>query len=164
MNLEKHIDWRFVFVGLYFLAFLVYVAVGIGSTAGAKQYDVESELLVPAIDLSSDVTRMELEGRKLNTPDTIVGSYSNHDNKTLLIGHASTVFHDLNKVQADDLVIYHDLMYKVVSIQTFRKDEINMNQLLEAEKVDTIVLMTCAGEDLGNGDATHRLILEAVRV
>jgi hypothetical protein len=29
--------------------------------------------------------------------------------------------------------------------------------------MDTLVLMTCAGELLDNGDATHRLIITAVK-
>ena len=35
--------------------------------------------------------------------------------------------------------------------------------VLEAseEEKDTLVLMTCAGEDLGNGDSTHRLLVTA---
>ena len=33
--------------------------------------------------------------------------------------------------------------------------------VLQAESNDTIVLMTCAGQDLGNKDATHRLIITA---
>ena len=38
-----------------------------------------------------------------------------------------------------------------------------MNKILEASDKDTVVLMTCAGKDLGNGDASHRLIVTAIR-
>ena len=29
---------------------------------------------------------------------------------------------------------------------------------------DIIIIMTCAGQDLGNGDATHRLVITATRI
>lgn len=38
-----------------------------------------------------------------------------------------------------------------------------MSTLLTPTSQDTIILMTCAGTDLGNGDASHRLIITAVR-
>ena len=41
------------------------------------------------------------------------------------------------------------------------KAKIDMRDVLQAESNDTIVLMTCAGQDLGNKDATHRLIITA---
>ena len=39
-----------------------------------------------------------------------------------------------------------------------------MPKLLSASNEKTIVIMTCAGEDLGKGDATHRLILTAIKL
>mgnify|MGYP003312839861 CR=1 FL=1 len=41
------------------------------------------------------------------------------------------------------------------------KSMINMAEILQEEDKDTLVLMTCAGEDLGNGDSTHRLLVTA---
>ena len=87
-----------------------------------------------------------------------------NENKTLLVGHSSTVFRDLDKLVLDDRLVYRGQLYRVTSIEMHEKKEISMMKLLEAEKVDTVVLMTCAGQDLGGGDASHRLIIEAVRV
>ncbi len=42
------------------------------------------------------------------------------------------------------------------------KSMISMSELLKADDKETIVIMTCAGESLENGDATHRLIVTAV--
>ena len=37
-----------------------------------------------------------------------------------------------------------------------------MDEVLAPTEQNTLVIMTCAGEDLGGGDATHRLIVTAV--
>ena len=84
-----------------------------------------------------------------------------NENKTLLIGHSTTVFSELNRVQLKDKIIYDGRDYLVNKIETWKKELINMGRLLKAEEKDTIVLMTCAGELLGEGDATHRLIITA---
>ncbi len=36
-----------------------------------------------------------------------------------------------------------------------------MTEILSGASVDTIILMTCAGDSLPNQDATHRLIITA---
>ena len=41
------------------------------------------------------------------------------------------------------------------------KADVDMNKMLAPAEKDTLVIMTCAGMDLGNGDATHRLVLTA---
>ena len=37
-----------------------------------------------------------------------------------------------------------------------------MTEILKREEKDTIVIMTCAGELLDGGDATHRFMVTAV--
>ena len=149
-------------MGLYMLVFGAYVIWGLQPAEAVKSYEISAELSIPSIDLTSDVTALQLEDHELKTPDTIVGSFSRAENKTLLIGHSSTVFQDLNKVKFGDRIVYNG-EYVVNKIEVLEKNDINMSNLLAAAEEDTIVIMTCAGADLGNGDATHRLIVTAVK-
>ena len=160
MELKKRIDTRLVFAAVYFVLFAVYIVVGL-QPAEAVNLEVSSRLNIPSIGLSSDVTSLTLSGTKLDTPDTIVGSYSESANKTLLIGHSSTVFYDLQNTKIGDVVNYGDKTYRIVKARLAVKDVIDMNELLAPAEKDTIVIMTCAGQDLGGGDASHRLIITA---
>ena len=160
MELRKHFDWRYAFIGLYILAFAIYIIVGL-QPAQATEHEKTGEITIPSIGLRSETVGLELVGRKLETPDVLVGSYTKNENKTLLIGHSTTVFSELNRVQLKDKIIYDGRDYLVNKIETWKKELINMGRLLKAEEKDTIVLMTCAGELLGEGDATHRLIITA---
>lgn len=160
MELKKHLNARKVFFTLYFIAFAIYIIVGL-QPAQAQHYDVVSRLEIPKLGLVSEVASLKLENRKLETPDTIVGSYSRAQNKTLLIGHSTTVFARLNEMEIGDSLDYANNSYKVVAINTLAKEDILMDEILQHEDVDTVVLMTCAGELLGNGEATHRLIIVA---
>ena len=92
-----------------------------------------------------------------------MGSYSNHVNKTFLIGHSSTVFRDLDQANVGDSISYNNVDYRIVDMEVFKKSDISMTEILKAEERDTIVLMTCAGEPVGERDATHRLIVTAVK-
>ena len=161
MELKKHLDLRYLFVGLYVLLFVAYFVVGL-QPADAANYEITANLAIPAIGLGADVTSLELHDGKLDTPDTIVGSFTRAENKTLLIGHSTTVFEHLDSVQNGDVIEYDDRSYMVVSKEVLAKSDVSMMRLLKSESHDTLVLMTCAGELLGNGDATHRLIITAV--
>ena len=90
--------------------------------------------------------------------------YSEAENKTLLIGHSSTVFKNLDEAEVGDAIWYNGHGYQIVDTDTLLKSEINMDKLLKSEDTDTLVIMTCAGEELDNYDATHRLILTAKAV
>ena len=103
-----------------------------------------------------------MENHKLETPDTIVGSFSMDNNKTLLIGHSSTVFDDLINVGLGDEIIYNGMYYEINDMKILEKSEVDMNEVLSDSDVSTIEIMTCTGEDLGDGDYTHRFILTAV--
>ena len=162
MELKKRLDSRIVFVSLYIFALITYIIYGL-QPAGAVDYDITASLNIPSINLSTDVTALELQDGKLNTPDMIVGSYSQNHNNTLLIGHSTTVFDRLNEVYLGDKIEYNDIVYHVVAIDLLAKSDISMSSLLKLEKKDTIVLMTCAGTLLDGGDATHRLMIKAVR-
>ena len=57
MELKRRLDPRIVFIGLYVLAFLVYIIIGL-NTVAAVQYEVSGQLTIPSIDLYSDVTNL----------------------------------------------------------------------------------------------------------
>lgn len=162
MELRRRLSPKYLLIGVYVLAFLVYIIIGL-QPAEAADYDITGKLNVPSIGLSTDVTKLALNNHKLDTPDTMVGSYARAENKTLLIGHAATVFQELDQVELGDKVDYNEAEYKVVSIETLPKSRVEMNKILAGSSVDTIVIMTCAGELLDGGDATHRLMVTAVR-
>ena len=163
MKLRRHLDIRTSFICLYVLALAVYLVIGL-KPAEAIDYAISTKLLIPSIGLESDVTKLGLDDNHLNTPETIVGSYSQAINKTLLIGHSSTVFKDLQYSEIGNLISYDGKNYKIIAIDILPKDKINMSDLLAAANRDTLIVMTCAGEMLENNDATHRLILTAIRM
>lgn len=162
MELKRHLDLRYVFVGLYVLFIVVYVVIGLQS-ADAIDYEISADLEIPAIGLESGVTKLTLQDGRLNTPDTIVGSFSRAEHTTLLIGHSTTVFRHLDSVRVSDEIKYDYESYYVTNIEVEPKAGISMSKLLKDSSADTLVLMTCAGELLDNGDATHRLIITAVK-
>ena len=160
MELKRRLDLRAIFIGLYVLAFAVYIIVGL-QPAEAANYAVSAELAIPDIGLNTDVTTLEFDGHQLNTPREIVGSYSEAQNKTLLIGHSTTVFQNLNQVQLGDTINYDNKVYRVTAIDMVAKSEVKMSKILAPAEKDTIVIMTCAGQLLNGDDATHRLMVTA---
>lgn len=161
MELKRRISGKYVFAVLYCVAFAVYIWIGL-QPAEAVNYEISSNLSIPAIDLQSDVTALSLNNQNLDTPDTIVGSFQKSPNKTLLIGHSTTVFKNLHEIHFGDLIYYNNKTYQINDINTLAKAKISMAEILEPAKSDTIVIMTCAGQLLDGGDATHRLIITAV--
>lgn len=162
MELKRHYDWKYVFIGLCAVAFLAYIIYGLQPAGAVQSYEINGNLSIPGIDLTADVADLHLTDGELKTPDTIVGSYSRSENKTLLIGHSTTVFQDLDQVKIGDVVSYNGKEYKVNRLQYIIKEAIDMSELLAAEDEDTLVIMTCAGKLLDGGDATHRFIVTAV--
>lgn len=166
MKLRKrfyfHFNFRKVFIATYCVMFAIYIAIGL-APAGAAQYETATQITIPSIDLYSDVVSLTLNGDKLDTPDTVVGSYMGAQNKTLLVGHSSTVFNRLKDVKLGDEIIYDGNIYSVTLKRLAEKSVIDMDEILAPAERDTIVVMTCAGRSLGGNDATHRLILQAVR-
>ena len=160
MELKRRLDFKKIFLGLYVALFAIYIIIGL-QPVGAAEYKITGQLNIPGIGLVTDVADLDIVNHALETPDTIAGSYSSQLNKTLVIGHSTTVFQGLDKVNLRDDIIYNNKHYAVSSIDYLQKSEISMNKLLEASDVDTLVIMTCAGQLLEGGDATHRLILTA---
>lgn len=150
------------FVSLFYLvAISVYVLLGL-QPAEAHNYEVTGLLEIPSINLTSDVTALKLDNHRLNTPDTIVGSFTEHNSKIFLIGHSSTVFKNLDEISYNDSIQYNGKTYSVKSKEILEKSQIDMNKLLAPSGQQTLVIMTCAGEKVGEKDATHRLIVTAV--
>lgn len=162
MELKKSISLRGI-VTLVYVAFLaIYLAVGFSpAPAEAAKYEVATEISIPSISLTSDVTMMKLRDGNLDTPDTIVGSFSYAKNKVFLVGHSSTVFQNLKNVNVGDEIIYDYTTFVVKKAEVLARAEINMNELLAEAETETLVVMTCSGEELPGGDATHRLIITA---
>lgn len=141
----------------------MYMILGL-KPAEARHYEISGELSIPSIGLVSDVTALQLENRRLDTPDTIVGSYSEDISKILLIGHSTTVFENLHNIKLEESIEYNNNTYRVVKTETLPKAKINMGSLLSPADIQTLVIMTCAGNPVGEKDATHRLIVTAVKV
>lgn len=163
MELKKHFEFRYLFWCLYFLLFAIYIIIGL-RPVNAANYDIDGRLAIPEINLSTDVASLALQNNRLDTPDEIAGSYSEALNKTLIIGHSTTIFKDLHNLSLNDTLEYDGKTYIIKRIETVAKSNVRMSMLLREAPVDTIVLMTCAGELLGNGDATHRLIITAIDI
>lgn len=161
MELKRRFNFRRIITAIYVVAILAYLIVGL-QPAEATQYNISGELKIPSIGLTSDITNLEIENHKLNTPDKIVGEYSRHSSKIFLFGHSSTVFEKLKYVKLDDEIKYNDKTYKITNIEILEKLDIDMNKVLAAENKNTLVIMTCAGMPVGEKDATHRLIVTAL--
>ncbi|MBQ3470222.1 sortase [Candidatus Saccharibacteria bacterium] len=160
MEIKKRLDFRIVMASLYIFAFLVYLLVGF-MPAEAANYEISGKLLIPNAKIYSDVTTLSLENNELKTPDTIVGSFSRAENKTLLIGHSSTAFLNLHLAKIGDRVYYNKSIYYIHNKYTLDKAKVDMGDILRRAEKDTLILMTCAGESIGETDATKRLIIEA---
>lgn len=163
MELKQRLNLRKVLIAGYFVALAIYLGFGLIPAGAARTYDVSAELDIPSIGLTTDVTALRLNSdNALDTPDTIVGSYAQAENKTLLIGHSSTVFHDLKYVKIGDEIMYNNKSYQVTTLNLTVKPEIDMREVLAPAEEDTIIIMTCDGMALTNGDATHRFMVTAV--
>ncbi|MBR2994274.1 sortase [Candidatus Saccharibacteria bacterium] len=161
MELRKHLSPKSVFVGLYVLFFVIYIVVGLQPAEATQSYEISTTLNIPSINLNTDVANLKLESHKLETPSDIVGRFQRAENKTLLIGHSTSVFQNLDRLQIGEEVVYDGTIYYIYSKNIVEKAAIDMNKLLAAAEKDTLVIMTCAGTELDNGDATHRLIITA---
>ena len=160
MDLKRHLNPKSVFIGLYVFAFLIYIIVGL-SPVDASNYD--GSITIPSIDLDSEVTKLSLVDHELKTPDYIVGSFSRNEQKELLIGHSTTVFSDLKDIKLYDQIYYNNSTFEVRMIDMIPKSSVSMYDLLASTEKRSIVLMTCAGQMLDNGDSSHRLIVYAVK-
>lgn len=161
MEFKKRLSFKNVFIGLYVLSFLIYLAIGF-LPAKATYLASDSALIIPAINLDAEVVDSELRGGVFEVPEVQVGRFSRAKNKVFLFGHSTTVFSNLDKVNLRDKINYNGKVYHVIKREIVLKNNINMAKLLSQAEKGTIVVMTCAGELLENRDATHRLILTAI--
>lgn len=158
-NLSKQIIWLTIVGGLSFLApIYAHMSVEKVSSIEALSYPT---LSITNINLETPVAGLEMVERQLKPPATIAGSYRQNENKTLIIGHSSTVFKKLEQVRLGNEIKYGDKTYIVTNVTTLEKDQVNMSSVLAPSETDTLVLMTCAGEPLPDQDATHRLLVTA---
>lgn len=160
MEIGRSWDLRKVVAAVYVGLLCMYLLLGL-TPAQATEYEAATSIEIPSIGLVADVELMKMKNGKLATPDDAVGGYSGAANKTFLVGHVSNVFRDLQDVRVGDEIVYDLVRYNVSKVEVLKKSDINMDLLLLPEEKDTIVVMTCAGERISAGDATHRLIITA---
>ncbi len=150
-----------VFVFGFFATMLpVYAIIGAQPTIPIEAASYPT-LAIPSIQLNTPVEPLELVDHQLVTPQTIAGAYQQNPHKTLIIGHSSSVFQKLNQLSLGEIIEYQGLNYIITAISVPLKTEIDMSEILASTNLDTLILMTCAGEPLPNQDATHRLIVTA---
>ena len=140
MELKKRLNPRAVLMGLYTIVFGAYVIWGLQPAEAAQSYEISAELNIPSISLVSGVTTLQIENHGLKTPDTIVGSFSLTENRTLLIGHSSTVFQNLNKTRLGDEIIYDGNKYIVEKIEVLEKADVDMSKILSPAEKDTLMI------------------------
>lgn len=165
MRIKRGFDYRIIFTAIYIVVAFACFAHGL-KPAGATRHENFSYLGIPSVGLLSGVESLHLDNNTLRTPDLDVGSYTKkNSNRTLLLGHSTTVFRGLKDILLGQYIIYNGGVYRINSISLSKKSEINMNKLLsnDGSGIDTLVVMTCAGELYENGDASHRLILTAIK-
>ena len=150
------------FIAIFAILLPIYFFIGFQPVSS---FDVSTfpTLTLSDLNLKTYVQPLDLtENNELIAPATIAGSYSIHINKTLIIGHSSTVFSSLQDVQLNQVITYGNRDYRITKIDTLLKSDVNMSSILASANTPTIIIMTCAGEMLPNQDATHRLIVTAV--
>lgn len=144
----------------YMLAVPAFIIIGL-QPAGAANTDNLPQLSIPSIALTTPVEQSQLINRELTVPDRNAAFYTQDPSKTLLIGHSATVFANLKNIKINDSVIYNGDLYHVTDIDQRPKTAISMQDILAPVSKQTIIIMTCAGEPLGDNDYTHRLIVTA---
>jgi len=121
------------------------------------------KLEISSIALETPVTAVTLVEHEFIVPAQIAGYYTEAENKIFIMGHSSTVFKNLDKISTGDAITYREEKYIVQAVETLPKADISMSKILQAEEEETLIIMTCAGEPLPNQDATHRLIVTAIK-
>lgn len=151
---------RIVTVAFFTIMLPLYLFIGI-QPADSLSRESYPSLKISSINLDTPVAPITLENRQLIAPDTIAGSFTQASNKTLLIGHSSTVFENLHDLKLNAILSYDNELYRVTSLKTLEKSKVKMSEVLAPAEQKTLILMTCAGDPLPNQDATHRLLITA---
>ena len=128
-----------------------------------KSVDASSEerLFIPSIGLVANVRDIERTGNQLIAPDTIAGAYRPATHKSVIIGHSSTVFENLKNLADGSDFTFDNKKYRVKKREILEKNFVNMNEVISATEIDTVVIMTCYGTPLKDQDYSHRLIITA---
>lgn len=173
---QKNIDWRnfnpfrwskraiHVFTFGFFATMIpVYALIGIQPSIPIEAASYP-KLNITSIKLNTPVEPLELSNHQLTTPQSIAGAYQQNPNKTLIIGHSSSVFKNLNQTHLGEIIEYQNFRYIITNIAITEKNAIDMTEVLSSANIDTLILMTCAGDPLPNQDATHRLLVTATKL
>lgn len=152
---------RIGLVALYLAWAIAFVVLGMRPRVTDAASGVALE--IPAITLSTDVQQVQLENHRFAVPDAVAGAYRSYQNKVFIMGHRNTVFVDLEKVKAGDVIVYDGIEYLVESAKIMQKSEVDMSEILADSDVPTLILMTCAGQQITETDFTHRLVVTAVK-
>lgn len=124
----------------------------------------EERLFMPSISLIARVRDIQQENKTLIAPDTIAGAYKSTPRKTVIIGHSSTIFKDLKNLSYEDTFTFDNKKYQITKMEIVEKSTIDMGSIVKDTQNNTVVLMTCYGDPLGDQDYTHRLIITAEEV
>lgn len=154
---------KVLFSAFFMIALPIYLYTGFqpASHVEAVSYPL---LEIPSINLATPVEPLALENHELISPATIAGSYQRFENKLFIIGHASTVFQNLEQVQEGDLITYNGDTYQVFLLETIAKSDIDMSKVIGNTPTPVMIIMTCAGTPLPGQDATHRLLVYASKI
>lgn len=153
-----------MFLASFFAIMLpIYIFIGLQPAPIANASSLP-QLNISSINLETPVTPVNIVDHEFIVPSQIAGFYTQAENKIFLMGHSSTVFKKLDRVQVGEIITYNNIDYRVDKVETLAKSDISMNKILQAEEEETIIIMTCAGTPLANQDATHRLIITATRL
>ncbi|MBR0461036.1 class F sortase [Candidatus Saccharibacteria bacterium] len=144
-----------IFVPIYFI-------IGLQPATAADPAEFNYDTLnIANINLTAPVKPITLNSEhRLVAPDTIAGAYSNSLNKTLIIGHSSTIFANLHTTQVGDVLTYADHTYVVTAMTYQPTEQIDMSDILAPAQRPTLIIMTCAGTPI-NGEYPERLIITA---
>lgn len=154
---------KVIFTSIFLIMLPLYFLIGFQTSIPVDALNYPT-LEISSINLKTPVSPLELDNQQLETPATIAGSYSQYPSKTLIIGHSSTVFQHLNQVRLGQILSYNGHLYQIINIETQKKTEISMAEILASTNQETLIIMTCAGTPLPNQDATHRLLVTAILI
>ncbi len=158
---KKLANPRAIFVGVYAVFLAAYIIIGLQPVSATSTQQSFTSLVIPSIDLNTEVAKIHLKDGRLTIPDEIAGEFHTSRKNHLLLGHSTTVFRDLGNIKIGDKIYYSDNQYIVSSQKIIEKSDISMKDILRSDGSNKITLMTCAGELLDNQDATKRLIITA---
>lgn len=143
----------------YAIFFFNFIYFGLKSSVSAEEI---GEISIPSVSISSKIDKIALKDGRLDTPEFSVGAYSLSKNRIFLFAHSTSAFKNLEKVELEDKIIYNSENFIATKRIIVPVEEVDMEKLLRDSGEESLVLMTCYGEEK-DGDYPFRLILTAVR-